>query len=105
MRRIRQGDIRKTPPPAKAPRQMAFAIAGGGEKICPPGRVNHRVADLLRESGVPPWHRGRLPFVFMSDGDGFVFWLDDAIPASGSLRRWRLLPVVAPDECGWQLHF
>ena len=69
-------------------------LRGGGEKICPPGRVNHRVADLLRESGVPPWHRGRLPFVYI---DGKLA----AIPGVAVAKGF----ACAPDECGWQCTF
>ena len=55
---------------------------------------DHRVADLLRESGVPPWHRGRLPFVYI---DGKMA----AIPGVAVAKGF----ACAPDECGWQCTF
>lgn len=42
-------------------------LRGGGEKINPPGRRHHRAADLLREAGLLPWRRLRLPLVYVDD--------------------------------------
>lgn len=46
---------------------LNLRLRGGGEKINPAGRPRHRAADMLREAGLLPWRRLRLPFVYVGD--------------------------------------
>ncbi len=52
---------------AKTGGEVHLRLRGGGEKINPPGRPRHRIADLLREAGLLPWRRLRLPLVYVGD--------------------------------------
>lgn len=66
-----------------------------GEKIKRPGHKHHqRVKELLRETGVPPWQRQRLPFVYVND----------QLMAVGQLQsdHWQQWLTAHEAEYDWQ---
>lgn len=57
----------------------------GGECIRPAGQRHHRqLKDLLREAGIPPWMRGRIPLLWCCDKLAAVgdLWVADEFAAS-----------------------
>jgi len=81
---------------ARLPAQLRVTLRGGGERLClRVGGPRHTVKDLLRERGVPPWERTRLPLVYAGDelvavGDLFVAADFAAEPPKGG-ERLRLI--------------
>ncbi len=66
-----------------------------GQKIQQPGRKHHsKVKELLREAGVPPWQRSRLPFVYQ----------DNRLLAVGPFvsHEWRQWLTAHEAEYDWQ---
>lgn len=65
----------------------------GGERCRLPGRLHHTpVKDVLQASGVPPWQRTALPFIYAGE----------ALVAVGDLFVCAEA-VAGPGEAGWQL--
>lgn len=63
----------------------------GGERLCPaPGRPRRSLKNLLREAGVPPWLRPRLPLLYVQ---GTLAWA----AGLGADARW----LAGADEPGW----
>jgi tRNA(Ile)-lysidine synthase len=72
----------------------------GGERLRLPGREHtHALKDCLREAGLPPWERARLPLLFAADGELLAAadllvsarlqaWLD----GHGAHLRWQRPP-------------
>ena len=50
--------------PVSLARTLDVRFRQGGEKVAIPGRVTRTLKNLLREQGVPPWLRGRVPLVY-----------------------------------------
>jgi len=71
--------------------QVAVALRKGGEKLGPAAlRPARTLKNLLREAGVPPWLRERLPLVYV---DGRLAWAAE-IGADWAFQ-------AGPDEAGW----
>jgi tRNA(Ile)-lysidine synthase len=64
------------------------ATRRGGERLCLPGRTHsHALKDLLRETGLPPWERLRLPL--LADAGGALLAVGDTL-LSDRLQAWCL---------------
>jgi len=75
----------------RLPGQVVVALRQGGEKLGPDARRPARtLKNLLREAGVPPWLRGRLPLIYV---DGHLAWVAE-IGADAAFQ-------AGPDEAGW----
>lgn len=76
-------------------RGVEVRARAGGERLRPAGRKHHReLKDLLREAGVVPWMRRRIP----------LLWVDDALAAVGDL--WIADEFAAPPgEPGLQIEW
>jgi tRNA(Ile)-lysidine synthase len=75
----------------RLPGQVVVALRKGGEKLGPVAlRPARTLKNLLREAGVPPWLRARLPLVYV---DGRLAWAAE-IGADAAFQ-------AGPDEAGW----
>lgn len=75
----------------RLPEGVTVRPRGGGEKLRPDARRPARtLKNLLREAGVPPWWRERLPLIYV---DGRLAWAAE-IGADATFRP-------GPDEIGW----
>ncbi len=66
----------------------------GGEQLVPAGDRHHRpLKDLLREAGVVPWMRGRVPLIYAGDELVAVadLWLSEAHVAASGKPAWAPL--------------
>jgi tRNA(Ile)-lysidine synthase len=76
-----------------APGAVEVSFRRGGERLRPhPRRPRRLLKDLLREAGIPPWRRDRLPLLFV---DGRLAW------AAGLGADADFL--AGPGEAGWLL--
>lgn len=75
----------------RLPGQVLVALRQGGEKLGPDVRRPSRtLKNLLREAGVPPWLRERLPLIYV---DGRLAWAAE-IGADAAFQ-------AGPDDPGW----
>ena len=88
------GRLEFTPAPgagARLPAGATIRLRAGGEKLQPDARRPARtLKNLLREAGVPPWWRERLPLIYV---DGRLAWAAE-IGADAAF-------MAGPDETGW----
>jgi tRNA(Ile)-lysidine synthase len=79
------GGVRLEPGPVTVCRRK------GGERLrVAPNRPRRFLKDLLREAGIPPWERDRLPLVYVGDQLAWVAELgpDAAFRAGEGERGW-----------------
>jgi tRNA(Ile)-lysidine synthase len=70
---------------------VTVALRQGGERLRPhAGRPTRSLKNLLREAGIPPWERERLPLLYV---DGRLAWAA-GIGADAEFQ-------AAPGEAGW----
>ena len=86
--------------------RLTVRFRGGGERIRLPNQPHSRtVKNLFQEAGVPPWHRSRLPLLYVDGvlaaiaypGDvSKVCWLAADFASSPTQQSWRLDWCDAP---------
>jgi len=84
---------------AKLPASLTVGLRSGGERLQPEPRGPRRpLKDLLREAGVLPWWRGRLPLVRAGGRIVAVadLWTDVAFRAGPRTRRRARLQWLPP---------
>ena len=75
---------------------VTVRLRQGGERLRPdPGRPRRTLKNLLRERGIPPWFRDRLPLVFC--GDELV-----SVPGVGDAVEYRAAPGERGLMVSWE---
>jgi tRNA(Ile)-lysidine synthase len=85
--------------PLVGQKTLQVAPLGHGQRFQPKGRCRGSVTEFLREQGVPPWMRPRLPGLWSADHLVWVAGLGwaDALPQTqaGDAVAWSVRPLVA----------
>lgn len=73
---------------------LTIRFRTGGERIKPMGRAHTMdLKKLMQEAAVPPWHRSRIPLIYLEDELIAVadYWVADAYKNEFGLPAWQVI--------------